>query len=201
MDIFKELIKASTPLLRQMGLNKKGNSFYLELGENYGIVNFQKSRDSTKDLTKFTINFGIYSDVLGQLQYDYNTSAKPVVEQCHWAARVGTFMSGSPDYWWNVNALDNLSSISSTVMEAVKSIVVPEINKRLSDEDLISSWMNDSYAGTTEIGRFKYLTTLLKEKGDFNALNQVVETFMQQSKGKPNASRAIEHLKEIEYSK
>ncbi|MDQ1151802.1 hypothetical protein QE382_003786 [Sphingobacterium zeae] len=78
---------------------------------------------------------------------------------------------------------------------------MPEINKRLSDEGLINSWMNDSYAGTTEIGRFKYLTTLLKAKGDFDTLNQVVETFMRQSKGKPNAIRAIEHLKEIEYSK
>lgn len=78
---------------------------------------------------------------------------------------------------------------------------MPEINKRLSDESLINSWMNDSHAGTTEIGRFKYVTSLLKAKGDFNTLNQVIETFMQQPKGKPNVSRAIEHLKEIEYSK
>ncbi len=78
---------------------------------------------------------------------------------------------------------------------------MPEINKRLSDEGLINSWINDGYAGTTEIGRFKYLTTLLKTKGNFDTLNQVVETFMQQSKGKPISSRAIEHLKEIEYSK
>lgn len=201
MDIFKELIKALTPILKPMGFSKKGNSFYLEVGKNYGIVNFQKSRDSTKDVTKFTINFGIYSDILGRLQYDYNSSAKPEVEQCQWRARVGAFMPGSPDYWWNVNTSDNLSGITSNVMEVVQSIVVPEINKRLSDEGLINSWINDSYAGTTEIGRFKDLTILLKAKGDFNTLNQVVETFMQQSKGKPNASRAMEHLKEIEYSK
>lgn len=201
MDIFKELIKELSPLLKQTGFNKKGNNFYLEAGKNYGVVNFQKSRESTKDIVKFTINFGIYSDALGRLQYDYNSSAKPEVEQCHWEARVGSFMPGSPDYWWNVSISDNLSGITSNVMETVQSIIVPEINKRLSDEGLINSWMNDNHAGTTEIGRFKYLTTLLKTKGDFDTLNQVVETFMQQSKGKPNASRAIEHLKEIEYSK
>lgn len=201
MDIFKELIKELSPLLKQMGFNKKGNNFYLEGGKNYGVINLQKSRDSTKEVTKFTINFGVYSEVLGRLQYDYSDSTKPEVEQCHWQSRVGGFMPGSPDYWWYVNVLDDLSSITFNVMEAVQSIIVPEINKRLSDEGLINSWMNDSHAGTTEIGRFKYLTTLLKSKGDFNTLNQVVETFMQQSKGKPNASRAIEHLKEIEYSK
>ncbi|WP_439698634.1 DUF4304 domain-containing protein [Mucilaginibacter sp. AW1-7] len=201
MDIFKELIKELTPILKPMGFSKKGNSFYLEAGKNYGVVNFQKSRESAKDVVKFTINFGIYSDVLGQLQYGHNSSAKPEVEQCHWGARVGFFMPGSPDYWWNVSTSDNLGGITSNVMKAVQSIIVPEINKRLSDEGLIKSWMNESYAGTTEIGRFKYLTTLLKSKGDFDTLNQVVEIFMQQSKGKPNASMAIEHLKQIEYSK
>lgn len=201
MDIFKELIKTVTPLLKQMGFNKKGNNFYLEAGKNYGVINFQKSRDSTKDVVLFTINFGVYSNVLGRLQYGYSDSAKPEVEQCHWQSRVGNFMPGSPDYWWNVNISDTLSSIISNVVEVVQNIVVPELNKRLSDEGLINSWMNESYSGTTEIDRFKYLTTLLKEKGDFDTLNQVVETFMQQSKGKPNASRAIEHLKEIEYNK
>ena len=201
MDIFKELIKTIAPLLKQIGFNKKGNTFYLEVGKNYGVVNFQKSRESTKDVVKFTINFGVYSDVLGRFQYDYNNSVKPEVEQCQWRSRVGAFMPGSPDYWWNASLSDTLSNITSNVMEAVQNIVVPQLNKRLSDEGLINSWMNESYAGTTEIGRFEYLTTLLKAKGDFNTLNQVVETFMQQSKGKPNAIRAVEHLKEIEYSK
>lgn len=201
MDIFKELIKAITPLLKQMGLNKKGNNFYVETGKNHGIVSFQKSRESTKDVVKFTINFGVYSDVLGRLQSGYSHPVKPEVEQCHWQSRVGSFMPGSPDYWWNVNISDTLSNITADVMEAVQNIVVPQLNKRLSEEGLINSWMNESYAGTTEIGKFKYLTTLLKAKGDLDALHKVVETFMQQSKGKPNASRAIEHLKEIEYSK
>jgi hypothetical protein len=201
MDIFKELIKTLTPLLKHKDFSKKGNNFYLELGKNYGVVNFQRSRESTKDVVKFTINFGVYSDVLGRLQYDYSESVKPEVEQCQWEARVGFFMRGSPDYWWEINVLDNLSSVTFNVMEAVQNIIVPEINKRLSDEGLIWCWMNESYAGTTEIGRFKYLTTLLNAKGDFNILNQVIETFMMQSKGKPNANMAIEHLKEIGYSK
>jgi len=201
MDTFKKIIKILTPLLKQMGFNKKANNFYLEADKYYGVVNFQKSRDSTKEVVLFTINLGVYSNVLGRLQYGHSDSLKPEVEQCHWQSRVGSFMPGSPDYWWEVTISDNLDSITSNVREVIQSIIVPEISKRLSDEGLIHCWMNESYAGTTEIGRFKYLTTLLKAKGDINILNQVVETFMQQSKGRPNASRAIEHLKEIEYIK
>ncbi|MEO6231514.1 MAG: DUF4304 domain-containing protein [Ferruginibacter sp.] len=201
MDIFKELITLVTPAFKQRGFNKKGNNFYLDAGKNYGVVNFQKSRESTKYAVKFTINFGIYSDVLGQLEYDYNNAVKPEVEQCHWRARVGAFMSGSPDYWWEANTSDNLNTIASNVMGVVQNAIMPEINKRLSDEGLINCWMNETFAGTTEIGRFKFLATLLKSKGDFNLLSQVVETFMQQSQGKPNASIAMQHLKEIGYSK
>lgn len=201
MNIFKELITTLSPMLKQMNLVKKGNSFYLEANKNYGVINFQKGRESTKDVITFTINFGVYSDVLGQLQYDYNASTKPEVEQCHWEARVGEFMPGSPDYWWKVCVSDNLNNITSSVIDIVQNTIMPEINKRLSDEGLINCWMHEPFAGTTEIGRFKYLTILLKAKGDFNTLNQVVETFMQLSKGKPNSSIAIEHLREIEYYK
>ena len=199
MDVFKEIIKEVNSPLKQMGFIKKGNSFYLEAHKNFGVINFQKSRESTKEVVKFTINFGVYSDVLGQLQYGYNSSVKPEVEQCHWEARVGDFMAGSPDYWWSVNMSYESDIIISEIMEAIKSIIIPQLNKRLSDEGLINCWVNESYAGTTEIGRFKYLTILLKAKGDINTLNQVVETFMQQSKGKPNATRALDHLNEIGY--
>jgi hypothetical protein len=201
MDIFKEIITEINLPLKQMGFIKKANSFYLEAHKNFGVINFQKSRESTKEAVKFTINFGVYSDVLGQLQYDYNSSVKPEVEQCHWLARVGAFMAGSPDYWCEAKASDDLKIVASKVMDIVQNIAIPEINKRINDEGLVNSWMSETFAGTTEIGRFKYVTTLLKAKGDYNTLNQVVATFMEKSKGKPNASIATEHLKEIEYNK
>lgn len=201
MDLFKELIKALTPSFKSIGLSKKGNSFYLESGKNYGVVNFQKSRESTTEIVKFTINFGVYSDVLGQLEYDYNNSGKPEFEQCHWQARIGSFMPNSPDFWWSVDSSAVLHDVVYNVMQMIESIIVPEINKRLSDEGLITCWINDNYVGTTEIGRFKNLTILLKAKGDFNVLDQVVEKFLQQSNGNLNSKMAAEHLKELGYSK
>lgn len=198
MDIFKELIKKLTPHFKSLGFSKKGNSFQLEHDKNYGIINFQKSRESTKDVLKFTINFGVYSNVLGQLEYAYNNLSKPEIEQCQWSSRVGAFMANNPDYWWIINSTDDLNTNTADVIDNIQNIVIPEINKRLADEGLINSWLNENNAGTTEIGRFKYLTTLLKVKGDFNALHNIIETFMQQMKGKPNAKLAIEHLKEID---
>ncbi|WP_316834457.1 DUF4304 domain-containing protein [Pedobacter nutrimenti] len=199
MDEFKIIIKEVSLLLKQLGLVRKRNTFYKVSDKNYGIINFQKSRDSTKEVIKFTINFGAYSDVLGRLQYGYSDSVKPGVDQCQWGARVGEFMPSSPDYWWYLK-VSNFHAVISEVMEAIQSRIMPELNKRMSDEDLINSWINERHAGTTAMGRFIYLTTLLKAKGDSDTLNQIVEAFMEESKGRPNASRAIEYLKEIEYT-
>jgi hypothetical protein len=200
MDIFKSLIKELSLSLGQIGFIRKGNDFYLEYDKNYGIINFQKSRSSTKSVIIFTINFGIYSATLGHFLDDYNDSVKPKVEQCQWEARVGAFMPDQSDYWWSINTSDNLDKIILNVMEIINNFVFPELKKRLSDEGLIKCWIEDDYAGTTEVGRFIYLTTLLKIKGDNDALNKVVEKFMLYSKGKPNGRIANEHLKELGYS-
>lgn len=198
MDIFKDIIKELSPSLKQMGFTKKGNNFYLESGKNYGVVNFQKSKSSAKDLVVFTINFGVYSNVLGQFLYGYDDSIKPDVSQCQWEARVGAFMQGSPDSWWHVSAVDDFKVIATNVLESIQDIVMPALSKRLSDEGLIQHWVSGGYAGTTETGRFACLTTLLKSKGDFATLSDTIDKFMLKSKGTPNETRAIRHLKELE---
>lgn len=201
MDTFKDIIKLFIPILKEAGYNKKGNSFYIESGKNYGIINFQKSRESNKELLRFTINFGIFSYALGILEY-YNSDSitlKPEVDKCHWHARVGAFKPGSPDYWWEVYNSDNLNIVVPDVRVAIECLIIPEINKRINDDDLLNCWMTGLYAGTTEIGRFKYVTTLLKAKSDFELLDQVVDKFNEKSKGRPIVILAKEHLETIGY--
>lgn len=201
MKILKEIINVIAPFLKKQGFDKKGNNFYKKLHKNYGIINFQKSQDSTNDYLKFTINFGVYSDNLGQtFDFAYDESKLPDVWSCHWQARIGQFMPGSPDHWWSIKASDSLDNINSVVISDVLNIVVPEINEHLSDNGLAECWLKNMYSGTTVLNRFKYLTLLLKTKGDLNTLNTVVESFMREFHGKPNAKLALEHLKEIEYS-
>ena len=202
MDILKEIIKKITPFLRDLGFSKKGNTFYLKLDGNFGIINFQKSQYSNKDEVKFTINFGVYSDVLGQFfDFSYSNQKIPDVWSCQWEARIGQFMPNNPDHWWYLNPSDSISNIISDIMEIIQNIVIPELNKHISDDNLLQCWMNESnYAGTTEIGRFEYLTTLLKKKDDVDTLNQVVDTFMQQPDGKKYYDIVKEHLEEIGYN-
>ncbi len=200
MDLLKHIITEISPFLRQFGYQKKGNSFYLLINKNYGIINFQKSKDNNSEITRFTINFGVYSNVLSQeLDYEYTKITIPNFEQCHWQARIGFFMLGCPDFWWSVKESDNLNEITNKVMEEIENIVFFQLNKRFSDEGLINCWLHETFSGTTAIGKFKYLTILLKEKQDFKTLHEFVSKFIVQSNGKPDESRAFEHLKEIKY--
>jgi len=201
MDILKEIIKSIAPFLKEKGYNKKGNNFYLKSNNNYGIINFQKSQDGNKDEVKFTINFGVYSDLLGKVvDFDYDNSKVPDVWSSQWQARIGHFMPDGHDFWWKVQTGGNLSEIISDIIDNIQNIILPEIDKRLTDEGLMNSLIKGDFIRSTTVETFKYLTIFLKAKGDIETLNEVVEKFMQQPDGKKYHDIVKEHLEEIEYS-
>lgn len=200
MDNFKEIIKRIAPFLKEKGYRKKGNTFFINPDKNYGIINFQKSQDSNKDEVKFTINFGVYSDLLGKVvDFDYDDSEVPDVWACQWQVRIGDFMPNRPDFWWKIKADDDFSEIISNIVDNIQNIILPEIDKRLTDGDLMNSLIKGDFTESTAVETFKYLTIFLKAKGDIEALNEVVEIFMQQPDGKKYYDIAKEHLEEIEY--
>ncbi|UIR57851.1 DUF4304 domain-containing protein [Sphingobacterium sp. SRCM116780] len=201
MDILKEITKSITPFIKEKGYSKKGNSFHLKSNNNFGIINFQKSQDGNKDEAKFTINFGVYSDLLGKVvDFDYDNSKVPDVWSSQWQARIGHFMPDGHDFWWKVQAEDNLYEITSNIIDNIQNIILPEIDKRLTDEGLMKSLIKGDFIRSTAVEKFKYLTIFLKATGDIEALNEVVEKFMQQD-GKKYHNIVKEHLEEIEYRK
>jgi hypothetical protein len=197
MDNFKKLISLVTPEFKKFGFEKKSNDFYVTSNNNFGIINFQKSRENLNNNFKFTINFGIYSNILGQLDYDYNNSKKPEIEQCHWLSRIGAFIENGNDIWWDVKSTDDINMVSLNVIKLIQSVILIEINKRLTDDGLISCWINEKMTGTTELNRFKYLTILLKEKDENLTLNQVIDDFFLNCESKQSLYLAKEHLNDI----
>ena len=51
---FKELLSLVATRIEEAGFHRKGSSFYLREGGNWGVVNFQKSGKSTADAILFT---------------------------------------------------------------------------------------------------------------------------------------------------
>lgn len=198
MDILKELLTILSPKLKKIGFTKKGNSFYLFFEKNHGVINFQKSRDSSKEEILFTLNFGVYSYVLNQfLSFDKENIDKPDLDNFHWYSRIGAFISGNSDHWWKVKISDNLNLIASNVLRIIENNLMPELNLRLNDEGLINCWLTESKAGTSAFGRFRNLTILLKEKEDFNTLNQVIDSFLKERMANTYIVLEQEHIKKL----
>ena len=196
-EIFKELIATLSGVIKNAGFTKSGNEFYLSGPDNTGIFAFQSSQKSTADEIFFTINFGVFSKDLARLVDGRKDIAKPKVIDCQWAARVGDFLPGSPDYWWNLNGRATFDLIQNDVADKIDKVVFPELGKRLTTEQLISEWVNGRHAGNTEYMRFVYLTTLLKATGKDATLNQFIEDFLLTVKGRPLEKKAKLHLNEI----
>lgn len=198
MDVLNQIEKDLTPLLKECGFTKNGSRFYLINGNNCGVIAFQKSRSSSKDLVLFTLNFGVYSKLLGEEADWFENLVYPKVEQCQWIARIGDFMPGRPDYWWQIETTSNKAkNITGLIFEKIKTLVIPEIKKRLTDEGLIESWINGEFMDTTAYMQFVYTTTFLKIKNEGDKLKDVIKDFLSKSKGRPNERYALEHLKEL----
>ncbi|MCS3533130.1 hypothetical protein M2373_004557 [Chryseobacterium sp. JUb7] len=135
------------------------------------------------------------------VDFDYDNSEVQDVWACQWQVRIGDFMPNQPDFWWRIKTDDNLSGIISNISDNIQNIILPEIDKRLTDDDLMNSLIKGDFTWSTSVDKFKYLTTFLKAKKDYDSLNEVVEKFMQEPDGKKYYNIVKEHLEEINYSK
>lgn len=138
MEQYKLLIIEVNRELKAIGFTKKGDTFYTYKNNNWGLINFQKSKISTREMISFTINMGICSSALRKtVDYYPEKGTKPEIESCHWNARIGSFMKGRPDFWWSISASSLLDNVIKDVLTSIKSIALPAIEERISDESLI----------------------------------------------------------------
>ena len=174
MKNFKELINKIGLHLKPKGFKQKGDSFYVDEYNNWGLINFQKSRSSTSLTTIFTINLGISSSILREYQ-EIDISKKPTIDECHWHKRIGSLFDKQEDYWWSLDVNTDLEKMSDEIILMLNELVIPEIHTYISDESLESEWLNDRGSGLTDLQIYVNLTTLLKLKGS-DKLFQVIES-------------------------
>ncbi len=197
MDKFKTLLAEAFNVFKIKDFVKKGDTFYLTRNNNWGLINFQKSRSSLAGTFSFTINVGVCSNALRKTVDRGDMSMKPDIEDCHWKRRIGFIMHQKQDYWWKIDDNTNLDSITEEIISVIKASALPAIEGHISDESLELEWTIGVSDGLTEFKRHVYLTTLLK-LGQKENLSLVIEDLKKISKGKPYEYAAMEHINELE---
>lgn len=197
MENYKALLSGIGTALKVHGFKKKGNYFLLFSEGNCGLINFQKSRDSSASCIKFTCNIGAVSSALAKAVYDRPVDQKVVVDDCQWKMRIGFIMQQKQDHWWQIDDITNIAAMEEEITQLLTLKAVPLIISHLTDSDLIESWIHGECQGITEVQKFKYLTTLLKIKND-SRLSAIIEELRSTSKGKSYENIILAHLKELQ---
>lgn len=183
MDKFKILLSGINNAIKDLGFKKNGSNFYYNSDGNIGVINLQKSKDSSSEITVFTINIGVYSNSL-KIFDQPGIKSKPLVADCHWRQRIGFLLPERKDYWWHINDNISLDYLITEVTNILISIAIPEILIHITDKSLEEKWMNRISAGLTEQQMYLYLIALLKAR-DSHDLGKKIEELKSLSKGKP----------------
>ena len=166
---------------------------------NWGLINFQKSRNSSSVEIHFTINIGVCSYELRRLVGIgvVDIKSKPGVDECQWKQRIGFLMPNKDDYWWQISLDTAVEGMAKEIQNVLNVLAIPKIMSHISDDDLISEWMAGRSEGITEFQRYVYLSTLLK-LNNRPELSKVIEEMKTYSKGKPIENSMNVHLKDLE---
>jgi hypothetical protein len=163
-NILKSDIKA---FLRFRGFTEVKNQYIYKSDSNYIVLNFQKSNTSNKKELKFTINCGIYSNVIGDYQkFEHKTVS---IENCHWNKRIGFFTKENKDIWYHIS--EKTTPNSKEIISILENLALPELFILVDDKELLRTWEADQNTFVTEFNRL-YFIYILNKYYNFERTNQ-----------------------------
>ena len=157
---YKRIVNAAAGLLTAHGFKKRGTAFRNALAGNVSIIEFQKSRDSSADAIKFTVNLGVISGELLRRWDDELDISRETVWSAHLRSRIGDFLSTPQDLWWIIADSTDIRTIEAEVCDLITSEALPFLSQHSTDADLVRLWRTGQSPGLTEGQRERNLAQL-----------------------------------------
>ena len=173
-DKFKELLKALLPFLKGYGYSRRRQIFRTRLGNNWGMISFQKSRYNTNSQVEFTINLEVCLQALSDIYPGWKKDTPPEHGYGHWRRRIGFLLPGRLDKWWVIDASTELPDLVEE-LEAVLALGVAEIKKYLKDEDFRDYLLAGGATGFTRYHSLMCLFVLANKYGPREKLPAILE--------------------------
>jgi len=197
--LFNQFISEVAQDLKPRGFSRKRNTFYKRAGQNWGLVNFQKSLSSRTDVITFTTNLAVASGTLLRFYSGRETDVAPSLERCHWRMRLG-YLIDKRDVWWTVNSTTVVYDIRREICGYLVELGIPEIDKFIDDEALRDLWLAGRSAGLTNLERLKHLLVLIKSVGPAELFESTAAELEQITEGKLTSYTAKSHLDKLKVS-
>jgi len=191
METYKKIISSVSIVLKEFGFNRKKENFILKKNNNIGIVNFQKSRDSTASTILFTINIGVYIHSLSMFN-NMDMDNDPVIDGCQWKERINPLNES----WWKIDEKIDIEKVTNEVINVLKTVAIPNIEKNIVDENLEKRWQSGLSGGLSEQQRQLYLIALLKANNR-DGWKHLLEHLLNYSKGKSFELNIKENIEKL----
>ncbi|MBL8233673.1 MAG: DUF4304 domain-containing protein [Bryobacterales bacterium] len=191
---FDLLVTAVAAALKRKGYRRAGKTLWCSNSESWGVVEFQRSTESSSDVTIFTVNLGTASKALRQ--FFGKPETRPSFEECHWKNRIGFTLPTAGDKWWHLTG-GAVAGIASEVIEALTQHGLPEIESHMCDASVRREWMSGSAPGLTETDRLRFLSALLHIEGDLTESATVSARLKALAEERPTAGLAEMHLRKL----
>jgi hypothetical protein len=196
VEKYKILIDKTGDFLKGHGFTKKSTTFYVCREGNWGLLNFQKSQESSTEAVYFTINLGVSSTRIREFLDKGKKTRPAAIDECHWKTRVGFILPDKKDTWWKIDEHTRLESIFAEIRAIILNKGIPEIMSHISDESLMLDWLGGTSEGLTNLQRYIYLTTLLKINNKPN-LSEVISEFKKFAEANSLEHRAKIHVQNL----
>lgn len=143
------------------GFERRGLKFIRRRGGDafVSLIELQRSRSSTSEHVSFAVNFGV---VVPSLIATGDT-AEPEYGGCHWSGRVCG--ADGVEIWWPVRANEDPGELAARVKVLLEENVLPALEAKQRDDDLIAFWKTGRSPGLVEAQRLSFLAKLLHNAG------------------------------------
>jgi hypothetical protein len=189
--LFNEMLSTIvTPSLKKMGFTKTQHAFYYSYEGNWGIIDFQKSRQSNSTETIFTINVGVASNRILTFLSKMDANKKPDIWDTQWRVRLGHLLPENHDIWWTIDQGTNIGELGQYILDNILNYALPVIHKFIRDEALRDLWLSGKSPSLTNFQRLLFLAPLLKQIGPSELLETTIDALKKESANTPSAITA-----------
>jgi hypothetical protein len=186
--LFKRLLKALRPLLREFGFRASGQSFILESAECWVIINFQKSRWAGSDEVTFYVN--VAACAKRWLGFEGKPADKaPRYYACDWRWRVEEFGPDKNIQQWTLCDEGSLQRTVTYLRALLGEFVLPATRTMTTESELIKQ------TGGFEYPQLKTRSVILAATNQLSELKQTVAALIEKYGSGAVAQDTGDHLK------
>jgi Domain of unknown function (DUF4304) len=185
--LFRSLLKALRPLLKESGFRASSQNYILESAECWVIVNFQKSRWAQRDKTTFYVNVAACSK--RWLGIEGKPADKvPPYYGCDWQWRVEHFGPDKGIQQWTLSDEDSLRITLAYLQILFRDFVLPAVMTMTTEADLLK------HSGGFEYPQLKTRAVILAATNQVSALKQIVSMLIEKFGSGIAGKKTGEHL-------